>query len=260
MASSQGSTSGCPAGLWPVIIDSMQTILIVEDEPGIADTLTYVLEQEGFATRWVQLAGEALQVLGSDSIAAVLLDIGLPDASGLETCKQIRARWQVPVLFLTARKEEIDRIIGLEIGADDYISKPFSPREVAARVKAVLRRAQTPVGKAIAPLDKAVAETAQQCGAFALNEVTHTISYHGQLLELTPFEYRILRTLLGQPQRVFSRAQLLDKLSDTPLPSLERSVDSHIRSLRAKLINVHAGHQPVCTRRGFGYYLQPESS
>jgi len=235
----------------------MQTILIVEDEPGIADTLTYVLEQEGFATRWVQLAGDALQLLAQEQFAAVLLDIGLPDATGLETCKQIRSRWQVPILFLTARKEEIDRILGLELGADDYIIKPFSPREVAARVKAVLRRTQP--GQVPAP-DKSVEPDVpvveHKQGPFDLEQSTHSISYYGQTLELTPFEYRILCTLLGQPERVFSRGQLMDNLSDTPLPSLERSIDSHIRGLRAKLSMVFAEHQPVRTRRGFGYFLQ----
>lgn len=239
----------------------MQTILIVEDEPGIADTLTYVLEQEGFATRWVQLAGDAIEVLEQENIAAVLLDIGLPDASGLETCKQVRTRWNVPILFLTARKEEIDRIIGLEIGADDYISKPFSPREVAARVKAVLRRTQG-AGQQDTPQPNTNSEqqTQQQCGPFALDLTTHSITYHDQPLELTPYEYRILRTLLGQPERVFSRSQLLDNLSDTPLPSLERSVDSHIRSLRAKLVVVSPDAQPVRTRRGFGYFLKLDAN
>ncbi len=235
----------------------MQTILIVEDEPGIADTLVYVLEQEGFATRWVQLAGDALELLEQEPIDAVLLDIGLPDASGLETCKQIRAKWTVPILFLTARKEEIDRIIGLEIGADDYISKPFSPREVAARVKAVLRRTQANQITS-QPAGQGECEQ-QQCGPFLLNLTTHSISYHNQVLELTPYEYRILRTLLSQPERVFSRAQLLDNMSDTPLPSLDRSVDSHIRSLRAKLTMVNQENQPVCTRRGFGYFLKVQA-
>lgn len=235
----------------------MQTILIVEDEPGIADTLTYVLEQEGFATKWVQLAGDALKLLEQEKFAAVLLDIGLPDATGLETCKQIRSRWQVPVLFLTARKEEIDRILGLELGADDYIIKPFSPREVAARVKAVLRRTQ--LGQTIIP-EKIVKPDQlpkqHEHGPFALDQSTHSISYYDQMLELTPFEYRILSTLLGQPGRVFSRGQLMDNLSDTPLPSLERSIDSHIRGLRAKLAMISAEPQPVRTRRGFGYFLQ----
>lgn len=231
----------------------MQTVLIVEDEPGIADTLNYVLAQEGFKPRWVQLAGDALEVLENESIDAVLLDIGLPDASGLETCKQIRARWNVPILFLTARKEELDRILGLEIGADDYISKPFSPREVAARVKAVLRRSQMSDSQATA--SPAANNEQLQAGPFVLNSTTRSITYHDQILELTPYEYRILSTLLGQPERVFSRAQLLDNLSDTPLPSLERSVDSHIRSLRAKLAAVQPDQQPVRTRRGFGYFL-----
>lgn len=240
------------------LFHAMQTVLIVEDEPGIADTLTYVLEQEGFNAHWVQLAGDALQALEKESIDAVLLDIGLPDASGLETCKQIRARWNVPILFLTARKEELDRILGLEIGADDYISKPFSPREVAARVKAVLRRiqpAETPAQSAGKAVSAGTTEKQLSAGPFTLNTSTHSITYHSQALELTPYEYRILRTLMGQPERVFSRAQLLDNLSDTPLPSLERSVDSHIRSLRAKLHEISPDEQPVRTRRGFGYYL-----
>ena len=227
-----------------------QKILIVEDEPSIADALIYVLEAEGFTSTWVQLAAKALEILSTDDIAAVLLDIGLPDSSGLEVCKEIRTFSEVPILFLTARKDEIDRIVGLEIGADDYISKPFSPREVAARVKAVLRRGRLNTGQT----DQA--EASLNIAGFNIDDQANTISYQGQQLELTRYEYLLLQCLLEQPGRVFSRAQLLDRIWDTPVASLERSIDTHVRSLRAKLSLIETGYQPIKTRRGFGYFLE----
>ena len=228
----------------------MQKILIVEDEPGIADTLIYVLEAEGFHTIWVQLAEDALDKLRSNEIAAVLLDIGLPDASGLEVCKTIRSQSDVPILFLTARKDEIDRIVGLEIGADDYISKPFSPREVVVRIKTVLRRGRLSIATSSTLSDKAVSNT-----GFKINTHANSISYQNRQLDLTRYEYRLLQALLEQPGRVFSRAQLLDRIWDTPVASLERSIDTHVRSLRAKLKRVDNSKQPIKTRRGFGYFV-----
>lgn len=229
----------------------MQTVLIVEDEPAIADTLVYVLEAEGFSTVWVELAADALKTIANENIAVILLDIGLPDASGLEVCKQIRLQSNVPILFLTARKDEIDRIVGLEIGADDYISKPFSPREVAARVKAVLRR-----GRLAAEAQSIEVEKQLKVGNFSLDIASSSITYLKQRLELTRYEFRLLQTLLEQPGRVFSRAQLLDRIWDTPVASLERSIDTHVRSLRVKLNDIDGSLQPLKTRRGFGYYLE----
>ncbi|WP_457788165.1 two-component system response regulator CreB [Pseudomonas sp. PL-6] len=227
----------------------MPQILIVEDEAAIADTLVYALQAEGFATRWVTLAGEALALLESQAFDLAILDVGLPDISGFEACKRLRRFSEVPVIFLTARSEEIDRVVGLEIGADDYVVKPFSPREVAARVKAILKRVAP---RAAAPVDNAAT------GPFRLDLARYQIAFHGQPLALTRHEFRLLQTLLGQPRRVFSREQLLDALGVASEAGYERNIDSHIKSLRAKLRAVAAAAEPIQTHRGLGYSYDPE--
>lgn len=226
----------------------MPQILIVEDEAAIADTLVYALQAEGFATHWSSLGGEALNLLENGSFDLAILDVGLPDISGFELCKRLRRFSELPVIFLTARSEEIDRVVGLEIGADDYVVKPFSPREVAARVKAILKR--------VAPR-----ETPQACvpGAFQIDDAAFRIHYHGQALSLTRHEYRLLRTLLGQPRRVYSREQLLDALGVASEAGYERNIDSHIKSVRAKLRAIAPSEEPIQTHRGLGYSYEPES-
>src|SRR5690606_1844891 len=153
---------------------------------------------------------------------------------------------EVPVMFLTARSEEIDRVVGLEIGADDYVVKPFSPREVAARVKAILKR--------VAPREPSAAPPA---GAFRIDDAAFRIHYHEQALSLTRHEFRLLRTLLGQPRRVFSRELLLDALGVASEAGYERNIDSHIKSLRAKLRAVAPAAEPIQTHRGLGYSYEP---
>ncbi|MBD9482926.1 two-component system response regulator CreB [Pseudomonas sp. PDM14] len=225
----------------------MPHILIVEDEAAIADTLIYALQGEGFATTWLSLAEEALAVQQRTPADLIILDVGLPDISGFEACKRLRRFSDVPVLFLTARNAEIDRVVGLEIGADDYVVKPFSPREVAARVKAILKR--------MAPraAEPAVAGSA----AFRIDNERVQIHYHQQLLVLTRHEFRLLQTLLGQPERVFSREQLLDALGVAADVGYERNVDSHIKSLRAKLRQVAPAAEAIQTHRGLGYSYSP---
>lgn len=225
----------------------MAHILIVEDEAAIADTLIYALQGEGFTTRWLSLAGEALALQAREPADLWILDVGLPDMSGFEACKQLRRSSEVPVLFLTARDSEIDRVVGLEIGADDYVSKPFSPREVAARVKAILKRLQPRVPPAAEPL---------AAGPFRFDELRQQIHYHGQLLPLTRHELKLLAVLLSQPERVFSREQLLDATGVSAEAGYERTVDSHIRSLRAKLREVRADSEAIQTHRGLGYSLR----
>ncbi|MFS1525467.1 two-component system response regulator CreB [Microbulbifer sp. 2304DJ12-6] len=222
----------------------MSKILIVEDEAAIADTLVYALQAEGFATHWVTLAGEALALLGREQFDLVILDVGLPDISGFEACKRLRRFSEVPVIFLTARNAEIDRVVGLEIGADDYVVKPFSPRELAARVKVILRRMAPHTDKptAGAPL-----------GPFRIDLLRYQVHFHGQLLPLTRHEFRLLETLLGQPGRVFSREQLLNALGVAPEAGYERNIDSHIKGLRAKLRVVSPAAKPIQTHRGLGY-------
>ena len=238
------------------------SILIIEDEPAIADTLLYALATEGFSPRWCATAREGLEALRAQPFALLVLDVGLPDANGFELCKQIRAAGhELPIVFLTARASEIDRIVGLEIGGDDYLVKPFSPRELTARVKVILRRMRpsgtTPAIVAPAPVAAAAAaEKARTAAGFALDEVRCRISWSGQPLDLTRIEYRLLKTFLGQPGRVFNREQLLTAAWDEPEASLDRTVDAHVKTLRAKLRAVAPEEDPIQTHRGLGYSLR----
>ncbi|WP_455922051.1 two-component system response regulator CreB [Pseudomonas putida] len=222
----------------------MPHILIVEDEAAIADTLIYALQGEGFETTWVSLGQAALEHQRRQPADLIILDVGLPDISGFETCKQLRRFSEVPVIFLTARDAEIDRVVGLEIGADDYVIKPFSPREVAARVRAILKR--------VVPRQAAT--------LFQVDIERLLISYRGQPLTLTRHEFRLLQTLLEQPERVFSREQLLDAVGVPSDAGYERSIDSHIKSLRAKLRTVAGDAEPIQTHRGVGYSYSPANS
>ncbi len=220
----------------------MQKILIIEDEPGIADNLIYALKTEQFDVHWDRLAEEGFKKLSDWTPDLLILDVGLPDTNGFELCKRIRKVSQVPIIFLTARTEEVDRIVGLEIGGDDYVTKPFSPREVVARVKVILRRSS---GSSMATL--------QAEHGFVVEEEKARISYKGKVLELTRYEYLLLKTLLSQPERVFSRAQLMDRVWTEPTGSFERSVDTHIKTLRSKLREVDENLNPIKTHRGLGY-------
>lgn len=230
----------------------MPHILIVEDEAAIADTLIYALQSEGFTTAWLTLGHKALAAVQEREPDLLILDVGLPDISGFEVCKQLRRFSEVPVIFLTARNAEIDRVVGLEIGADDYVVKPFSPREVAARVRAILKRMapREPVHNPNALLRYA---------SFELDAERVRVQYRSQLLNLTRHEFKLLNTLLEHPERVFSREQLLDALGVAADAGYERNIDSHIKSLRAKLRHVSAEHEPIQTHRGLGYSLKCEA-
>jgi len=231
----------------------MAHILIVEDEPSIADTLLFVLQGEGFSVTWKTLAGDALKLLQTTHVDLVIMDVGLPDITGFEACKQLRKFSNVPVIFLTARGDELDRVVGLEIGADDYVVKPFSPREVAARVKAILKRVlHVPAFPQIEPHQNAKKE-------FHVDQDRLQIFYRGQLLQLTRVEFKLLQTLVEQPQRVFSRDQLLTAMGATAEAGYDRSVDTHIKTLRAKLRLIAVDAEPIQTQRGFGYSYQPHS-
>lgn len=226
-------------------------ILLVEDEPAIADTLLYALRTEGFAPAWCATAGAALAALHEgDAPALVILDVGLPDGNGFDLCKAIRARHNlVPVLFLTARADEIDRIVGLEIGGDDYVTKPFSPREIAARVKAILRRARP-------SSDPVEAKPSVSPPEFAVDAERCEVSFRGVRLELTRYEYRLLCVLVARPGRVFSRDELMTRVWEDPGASLDRTVDAHVKTLRAKLRAIDASLDPIQTHRGLGYSLR----
>ena len=230
----------------------MPHILIVEDEPSIADTLLFVLQSEGFRVTWKTLAGDALKLLQATPVDLVIMDVGLPDITGFEACKQLRKFSNVPVIFLTARGDELDRVVGLEIGADDYVVKPFSPREVAARVKAILKRVVSPIAT-VAP----VSEMSEATNDFKIDAEKFQIFYCGQLLQLTRVEFKILHTLVEQPQRVFSRDQLLNAAGASVDAGYDRSIDTHIKTLRAKLRHIAPDAEPIQTQRGFGYSYQP---
>lgn len=223
-------------------------ILIVEDEPGIADTLQYALRTDGFEPAWVATGEEAVAQVQAQPPALVILDVGLPDASGFEVFKRIRALADVPVVFLTARSDEIDRVVGLELGADDYVAKPFSPRELVARIRTVLRRAAKP---AAAPPAAAAAPVLP----IAVDDGRRQIRFYGQLLELSRYEYGLLKTLVSRPGHVFSRDTLLERVWDDATESLDRTVDAHVKTLRAKMKLVAPGLEPIKTHRGTGYAL-----
>jgi two-component system catabolic regulation response regulator CreB len=229
-------------------------ILVVEDEPTILDNILYSLETEGFDPIGCPTGGEALETLNdSPDVQLVILDIGLPDTTGLDLCKQIRAERPVPVIFLTARDSELDRVLGLEIGADDYVVKPFSPRELCARVKAVLRRSGG------APTTDESSDKASPAPV-AVDEVRMKIHYFGEALTLSSTEFKLLAALAKQPGRVYSRSQLMDAAWEEPEAAMERTVDAHIKSLRAKMNAVRDGIEPVQTHRGLGYSLREDWS
>jgi two-component system, OmpR family, catabolic regulation response regulator CreB len=234
----------------------MPQVLVVEDEVAIADTLLFALDNEGFATRWTRLASEALSILRAEAIDLVILDVGLPDMSGFEACKALRQFSTVPVMFLTARSAEVDRVVGLEIGADDYVVKPFSPREVVARVRAILKRSGTAAGGMPVARGAAMSPSVNPV-EFHVDASRARIDFLGQTLTLTPHEFHVLQKLLSQPQRVWTREQLLAAMGQPADVGYERNVDGYIKSLRAKLREVDARREPIQTHRGFGYSYQP---
>ncbi|CAM2008541.1 two-component system response regulator CreB [Acanthopleuribacter pedis] len=237
-------------------------ILVIEDEPAIADTITYALETEGFRCTWCGTASAGQETLAEQAVDLIVLDVGLPDLNGFELCKRIRKTQTVPIIFLTARADEIDRVVGLEIGADDYVVKPFSPRELAARVKAVLRRyAAVEARRDEAPEPKAPAEPEKRNSPrFQIDEARMTILYFGSRLQLSRYEYRLLKILVQRPGMVFTRDQLMDLAWDEPEASMDRTVDAHIKSLRAKLKAVRPDEHPINTIRGVGYALKEQDA
>jgi two-component system catabolic regulation response regulator CreB len=233
-----------------------QKILVIEDESAIADTITYALKTDGFEPLWTVTGAEGLQRLSEGGIALVVLDIGLPDISGMELCKEIRKSSAIPIIFLTARANEIDRIVGLEIGGDDYITKPFSPRELTARVKAVLRRFSVR-GRSAAPVAAAASAPPDDTASpLAVDDSRMSISYFGTTLELTRCEFKLLRALIMHPGRVYSRDALKEIAWEEPEFSLDRTVDTHVKTIRNKLRAVKPEFDPIETRRGFGYALK----
>ena len=238
------------------------SIFLVDDEPAIAEAVSFALQAEGFRCRHFATGGDCLDALTGEQPDLVLLDIGLPDGNGFDFFRRIRDLSAVPVVFLTARKEEIDRVVGLEMGADDYVVKPFSLRELMARVRMVIRRsaaagAATAVPAATPGAGSSTAAAAPSTiGRFQHDPVRRQIRYAGSLLDLTLHEYRLLEVLLRHVGRVFTRAQLLDQAWEAPDHRLDRTIDSHIKSLRAKLRAIDATVDPIHTHRGMGYSLE----
>jgi two-component system response regulator BaeR len=231
---------------------TVPTILVVEDEPKLAALLCDYLRAGGFAPLAVGDGHAALAAHRSAKPAVVLLDLNLPGLDGLEVCRELRRDSAVPILMLTARVEEIDRLLGLEIGADDYLCKPYSPREVVARVRALLRRAEGRLpGMVPAPTAARLA-----VGGFVLDDDALRAWWHTLALPLTPVEYRLLRTLLQQPGRVFARAALLDAIHADFRDVSDRAIDSHVKNLRRKLQAVLPDHDCVETVYGVGYRFE----
>ncbi|MFT4764299.1 MAG: two-component system catabolic regulation response regulator CreB [Oleispira sp.] len=228
-------------------------VLLVEDEASIADNINYALNAASFEVLWARSGMEALDLFKQQAIDLVILDIGLPDIDGFEVCRQIRETSQVPLLFLTARSDEIDRVVGLEMGADDYICKPFSPRELVARVKTNLRRYQLSPSSVVVPSS---ATTPSQNENLVLNEEYRSVHFFGQLLDVTRYEFGILQVMHKHPKRVYSREELLEKVWHEPDNSMDRVVDTHIKTLRAKLKEIDGQKEVIKTHRGIGYSLE----
>ncbi|GLQ98044.1 response regulator [Dyella mobilis] len=222
--------------------DRAARILIVEDEPKLAALVGDYLHASGYAWYWVADGREAVPAVKAQHPDLVLLDLMLPGRDGLDICRELRSFSDVPIVMLTAKVEEIDRLLGLELGADDYICKPFSPREVVARIKAILRRARFPVEPGHT--------------ALKIDDEAHRASFNGTALDLTPVEFRLLKTLAAAPGRVFSRDRLLDNLYLDHRVVTDRTVDSHVKNLRRKLEQAAPGQDPIRSIYGVGYKLE----
>jgi two-component system, OmpR family, catabolic regulation response regulator CreB len=221
--------------------------LLLEDDPAIARTVAYALQREGFGVEHVLLVQQAAQRLAAPAhgIALAILDVGLPDGSGLDLCRDLRRTAPtLPIILLTARGEEIDRVLGLEIGADDYVTKPFSPRELCARVRALLRRAPAPAA--------AVAHGS----LFHCDDDAQRIRIGDAWLALTRREHGLLRRLLYSPDRTWSRQAMLDAVWGASADSTDRTVDTHVKTLRAKLREARPDLDLIATHRGMGYSLE----
>lgn len=233
-------------------------VLLVEDEPAIADTLVYALKTECFDVHHALTGQEALDAFESTRFDFAILDIGLPDMTGLDVCRKMRESSTVPILFLTARAGEVDRILGLELGGDDYVTKPFSPREIVARIRAILRRSANSNNAAAAAPAKPAAPEGETAGPLHHDPSAMRIHCHGTELDLTAHEYKLLLVFLKNPRRVLTRDQLLDHAWADPGAVTDRTIDAHIKSIRAKLRTVKAGAEDhIQTRRGLGYLFVP---
>jgi DNA-binding response OmpR family regulator len=228
----------------------MKTILVVDDEPRIAQLARDYLEHAGFAVRIAATGEAALQAVRRDGPDLVVLDLGLPGLDGLDVTRAIRRESNLPVIMLTARDDELDKLLGLELGADDYLTKPFSPRELVARVRAVLRRVDVGAGHA--------ADDVIRAGDLTMDLPRMRTELGGRSIDLTPTEFTLLAALARQPGRIFTRSQLLDAVHGVAFESYERAIDTHIKNLRRKLEPDPRRPAYVLTVYGVGYRLADE--
>ncbi len=220
-------------------------ILVADDDPHIRDIICFALEKAGMKTATARDGAEALRRFGQEAPDLIVLDIGMPEMDGLEVCRRIRKTSDAPILFLSARDEEVDRVIGLEIGGDDYVTKPFSPRELVARVNVILKRAQTPRPHELSSLTR---------GDLILDADAHAATFGKQPVALTALEFAIVKTLLSRPNMVFSRDQILDSAYSGAIHVADRTIDSHVRNIRAKFAAVGCANI-VDTVHGVGFRI-----
>ena len=223
----------------------MPTILVVDDDAHIREVVQYALEREGFTVELARDGAQGLARAEHGGVDLVILDVMMPEMDGLEVCRRLRAAGPLPIIFLSSRGEEVDRIVGLELGGDDYLPKPFSPRELVARVRAVLRRQQARVAR------PDVAAAVLSVGPVTLDPARHEVTCNGELISLTVTEFGVLQTLLRRPGQVMTRQVLVDGAYDENHHITERTIDTHVRRIRAKFRPT--GHDPIETVHGLGY-------
>ncbi|MGG9999088.1 response regulator transcription factor [Pseudovibrio ascidiaceicola] len=212
----------------------MQNILVVDDDAHIRDVITFAIEKANYKASVAQDGFEAVARFRNEPVDLIILDIGMPEMDGFEVCREIRKHSEVPILFLSARDEEIDRILGLEMGGDDYVTKPFSPRELVARIGAILKRTKGP------KITEPTSTAQREAGGVLLDAAYRSVTYRGHPVELTSIEFEILKLFLDRPRITFSRDKIIDLAYPPNIHVSDRTIDSHIRNLRSKLTNAGA--------------------
>ena len=226
----------------------MTRVLVVDDEAALRDALGYALRQEGFEVELREDGDSGLAAALEDEVDLVILDLMLPGLTGTEVCRRLREESAVPIIMLTAKGSEVDRVLGLEIGADDYVTKPFSMAEVIGRVRAILRRRE---------LDRTGSGGVRRVGGLELDPVRHRLRVDGEIVSLTPSEFRVLDLLAGEPERVFSRTEIMQHLWESSYVGDRRACDIHISNLRRKVEDDVSDPKRIVTVRGVGYKLLP---
>jgi len=223
-------------------------VLVVDDEAALRDALGYALRQEGFDVEVREDGDSGLTAALDKDVDLVILDLMLPGLTGTEVCRRLRAESPVPIIMLTAKGAEVDRVLGLEIGADDYVTKPFSMTEIIVRIRAILRRRE---------LDRAGSDSVRHVGDLELDLVRHRVRVDGEVVALTPSEFRVLELLAGEPERVFTRTEIMQHLWESSYVGDQRACDIHVSNLRRKVEEDAADPKRIVTVRGVGYKLVP---